>query len=86
MAADDRLSDSASTEDVLARRLRDAYRRVAAAHLSPDEKERVARRFVAICDLAKRDLDHACARLDAFLADLEGDRDTPRRRNIAECD
>ncbi|MFG1878452.1 hypothetical protein ACGFIV_26765 [Sphaerisporangium sp. NPDC049003] len=86
MAADDRLTDPASPEHELARRLRDAYRRVTAARLSPDEKERFARRFVAICDLAKRDVDHADTRLDAFLADLEEDSDTPRRRNIAECD
>ncbi|WP_424535926.1 hypothetical protein ACOZ38_38840 [Sphaerisporangium viridialbum] len=86
MAADDRLTDPASPEYELARRLRDAYRRVTAARLPPEEKERFARRFVAICDLAKRDVDHAGARLDAFLADLEEGSDTPRRRNIAECD
>ncbi|RCG32203.1 hypothetical protein DQ384_06775 [Sphaerisporangium album] len=70
----------------MARRLRDAYRRVAAARLPPDEKQRVARRFVAICDLAKRDLDHAGARLDDFLAALEAGSDTPGSRNIAGCD
>ncbi|WP_248958167.1 hypothetical protein [Sphaerisporangium perillae] len=86
MAADDRLTDPATPEDELARRLRDVYRRVAAASMSPEEKERTARRFVAICDLAKRDVDHACSRLDAFLADLEAESDTPRERNIAECD
>ncbi|MCW2878763.1 MAG: hypothetical protein JWQ95_2863 [Sphaerisporangium sp.] len=79
MAADDRLTDSASPEEELARRLRVAYRRVAALRLPPEEKERFARRFVVICDLAKRNLDLARARLDAFLADLDGDSDTPRR-------
>ncbi|MEU9884875.1 hypothetical protein [Sphaerisporangium sp. NPDC051011] len=101
MAADDRLTDAAtpgtagphtrasqaeSREDMLARRLRDAYRRVAAARLPPDEKQRIARRFVAICDLAKRDVDHACTRLDDFLAALEAESDTPSSRNIAGCD
>ncbi|GAA3839965.1 hypothetical protein GCM10022226_72930 [Sphaerisporangium flaviroseum] len=86
MAADDRLTPAPSPEDELARRLRDAYRRVAAARMSPAERERFARRFVVICDLAKRDVDHACTRLDAFLADLSAEFDTPRRRNNAECD
>ncbi|MFC4533636.1 hypothetical protein [Sphaerisporangium dianthi] len=86
MAADDRLTDTAGSEDELARRLRDVYRRVAAARMSPEEKERASRRFVAICDIAKRDVDHARARLDAFLADLEAESDTPGRGNIAECD
>ncbi|GGK70081.1 hypothetical protein Sme01_28020 [Sphaerisporangium melleum] len=86
MAADDRLTDTAGSGDELARRLRDVYRRVAAARLSPEEKERFTRRFVVICDLAKHDLDHARVRLDAFLADLEAEIDTPGRRNIAECD
>ncbi|MFC4588377.1 SCO5555 family protein [Sphaerisporangium corydalis] len=86
MAADDRLTERTGPEDELARRLRDAYRRVAAARLSPEERERVARRFVVICELSKRDVEHAGARLDAFLADLEEHSDTPRRRNNAECD
>ncbi|WP_214409598.1 hypothetical protein [Sphaerisporangium fuscum] len=86
MAADDGLTGPTSPEEELARRLRDTYRRIAAARLSPEDKERVTRRFVAICDLAKRDLDHACSRLDAFLADLGDDFDTPSRRDIAEGD
>jgi hypothetical protein len=42
------------------------------------EKERLGRRYVAICDLAKRDPERAAARLDAFLAALDSDFDTPR--------
>ncbi|MGI5287397.1 hypothetical protein ACQEVF_29240 [Nonomuraea polychroma] len=67
MAADDRLED-----DELARRLREAHRRV--RMLPASEKERLARRYLAICDLAKRDPERASARLEAFLSML----DTPR--------
>ncbi|MFC6087432.1 SCO5555 family protein [Sphaerisporangium aureirubrum] len=79
MAADDRLTPPASPEEELARRLRDAHRRVLAVRLPPAEKERFARRFVAICEIAKRNVGHAGVRLDAFLADLDGLSDTPRR-------
>ncbi|MFI6298090.1 hypothetical protein ACIBEJ_41315 [Nonomuraea sp. NPDC050790] len=72
MAADDRLDDDLE-EDELARRLREAHRRV--RMLPADEKERVARRYLAICDLAKRDPERAAGRLEAF---LEGLDDTPR--------
>ncbi|MFI6598021.1 hypothetical protein ACIBHX_17330 [Nonomuraea sp. NPDC050536] len=68
MAADDRLED-----DELARRLREAHRRVRV--LPPAEKARCARRYLAICDLAKRDPERAAARLEAFLTSLD---DTPR--------
>ncbi|MEV0346640.1 hypothetical protein AB0H88_12805 [Nonomuraea sp. NPDC050680] len=71
MAADDRLED-----DELARRLREAHRRV--RMLPAAEKERLGRRYVAICDLAKRDPERAAARLDTFLAALDSDFDTPR--------
>ncbi|NUP64922.1 MAG: hypothetical protein HOV96_40995 [Nonomuraea sp.] len=67
MAADDRLED-----DRLARRLREAHRRV--RMLPAADKERAARRYLSICDLAKHDPDRAAARLDLFLAHL----DTPR--------
>ncbi|MFI6479540.1 hypothetical protein ACIBH1_16515 [Nonomuraea sp. NPDC050663] len=73
MAADDRL-DEHLEEDDLARRLRDAHRRVRL--LTPAQQ----RRFLAICDLAKRDPDRAGTRLDAFLADLP---DTPRSQENA---
>ncbi|WP_113698656.1 hypothetical protein [Nonomuraea lactucae] len=71
MAADDRLDD-----DPLARRLREAHRRVVA--LPAPEKERFARRYLAICELAKRDPERAAARLEVFVASLGGDLDTPR--------
>ncbi|MEV0586270.1 hypothetical protein [Nonomuraea sp. NPDC050310] len=64
MAADDRLED-----DSLARRLREAHRRV---RLLPPGMQR---RFITICDLAKHDPARASARLDAFLAEVD---DTPR--------
>ncbi|NUS05045.1 MAG: hypothetical protein HOV97_21080, partial [Nonomuraea sp.] len=38
------------------------------------DKDRAARRYLSICDLAKHDPDRAAARLDLFLAHL----DTPR--------
>ncbi|MEW1842722.1 hypothetical protein AB0392_32675 [Nonomuraea angiospora] len=47
--------------------------------LPATEKERLARRYLAICDLAKRDPERAAARLDAFLAAL----DTPRSEENA---
>ncbi|KAB8193629.1 hypothetical protein FH608_020630 [Nonomuraea phyllanthi] len=71
MAADDRLEDDLQ-EDELARRLREAHRRV--RMLPSADKARLGRRYLAICDLAKRDRERAAARLDAFLAAL----DTPR--------
>ncbi|GAA0922043.1 hypothetical protein [Nonomuraea longicatena] len=73
MAADDRLEDEALEGDALARRLREAHRRVRASPRA--EKERLARKYLAICDLAKRDPERAAARLDAFLEALG---DTPR--------
>ncbi|GAA2265389.1 hypothetical protein GCM10010149_01800 [Nonomuraea roseoviolacea subsp. roseoviolacea] len=75
MAADDRLDD-----DELARRLREAHRRVSAVltGLPAAEKERLARRYLTICDLAKHDPARAAARLDLLLASLDGDLDTPR--------
>ncbi|WP_336206020.1 hypothetical protein [Nonomuraea sp. LPB2021202275-12-8] len=71
MAADDRLED-----DELARRLREAHRRV--RMLPASEKERQARRYLSICDLAKRDPQRAAARLEAFLTSLDSVSDTPR--------
>ncbi|WP_327089878.1 hypothetical protein OIE66_04465 [Nonomuraea sp. NBC_01738] len=71
MAADDRLED-----DELARRLREAHRRVRA--LPPADKARYARRYMTICDLAKHDPARAAARLDTFLEALDADSDTPR--------
>ncbi|MFG3440161.1 hypothetical protein ACGF0J_23165 [Nonomuraea sp. NPDC047897] len=75
MAADDRLTDDLE-DDELARRLREAHRRVRA--LPSADKARYARRYLAICDLAKRDPDRATARLEALLAELDGGSDTPR--------
>lgn len=75
MAADHRLADDFE-DDELARRLREAHRRVRA--LPSADKARYARRYLAICDLAKRDPERAAARLEAFLAGLDGDPDTPR--------
>ncbi|MFC4112368.1 hypothetical protein [Nonomuraea zeae] len=75
MAADDRLED-----DELARRLREAHRRVRMLSTSANatERERLARRYLTICDLAKRDPERAAARLEAFLASLGDAADTPR--------
>lgn len=63
------------TDDVaqeLAIRLRDAHRRVASLDLPEREKSRVARRLIALSDVAKTDLTRASARLDRLLADLDG--------------
>ncbi|WP_157250887.1 hypothetical protein [Nonomuraea typhae] len=72
MAADDRLDDDIK-DDELAWRLREAHRRV--RMLPTEEKERFARKYLAICDLAKRDPERAASRLETF---LEGLGDTPR--------
>ncbi|GAA5042051.1 DNA-binding response OmpR family regulator [Thermocatellispora tengchongensis] len=69
MAADDRLTEPASPDEV-ARRLRDAHRRVRALGLPIDAKKRLVRRLLAICDVSKRDLQYAEPRLAAFLDDL----------------
>ena len=65
------------TEDLsveLARRLRDAHRRVARLEVDEDEKAGWARRLVALSDAAKHDLARASARLDLLLADLDAGR------------
>lgn len=58
----------------LARRLRDAQRRVGSLEASDDQKARVARRLIALTDASKRDVTRASARLDALLADLDAGR------------
>ena len=58
----------------LATRLREAHRRVANLHATPDEKARVARRLIALTDASKRDLSRASQRLDLLLADLDAGR------------
>ena len=58
----------------LARRLRDAHRRVAALDLPDEDKARVARRLIALTDASKHDLARASARLDRLLADLDAGR------------
>ena len=58
----------------LARRLRDAHRRVASLDVDDDEKRRVATRLIALTDASKRDVARASARLDLLLADLDAGR------------
>ncbi|GLX97585.1 hypothetical protein GT755_23805 [Herbidospora sp. NEAU-GS84] len=78
MAAEDRLTGpDDDPEEFLARRLRDAQRRVRDLPLTGEERERVARRLLAICDAAKRDIPHATTRLEGFIAFLDGEFDTP---------
>jgi hypothetical protein len=90
MAADDRLNHFRESfpglDGLLARRLRDAHRRVRALGLPDDERVRLAKRLLVICDVAKRDIYHANARLEAFLIELEAYSDTPSRRNMASGD
>ncbi|MFB4286529.1 hypothetical protein ACBI99_02750 [Nonomuraea sp. ATR24] len=74
MAADHRLDD-----DELARRLREAHRRVRMLPLTDRaDRERLARHYLSICDQAKLDPGRAAARLDNFLAVLDEAADTPR--------
>ena len=56
----------------LATRLRDAHRRLASLDLPESEKARVARRLIALSDVAKTDLSRASARLDRLMTDLDG--------------
>ena len=58
----------------LAKRLRDAHRRVASMDAPEDQKGRLTRRLIALTDASKRDAGRASARLDALLADLDADR------------
>ncbi|GAA3441805.1 hypothetical protein [Planomonospora venezuelensis] len=84
MAADDGLTPA---ERELARRLRDAHRRVRALPLPAEARQRLARRLLVICDLSKHDVDHAVARLKSFLIDLDVlISDTEGAGNIAEGD
>jgi hypothetical protein len=57
----------------LARRLRDAHRRVAG--LPAAGRKRLTRQLLIITDLAKRDPRLALHRLEGFLADLDRDLD-----------
>ena len=66
------MSDELHVE--LARRLREAHRRVASLDVDEDEKRRVAVRLIALTDASKRDLVRASARLDLLLADLDAGR------------
>lgn len=86
MAADDRLSDAQALEERLARRLRDAHRRVSELALPLEERARLMRRLLAISDVAKRDIARAAGRLDAFMAGLDDAFDTPSRRNMPPGD
>ena len=82
MAADDRLTRPGGPEEDLARRLRDTQRRVRTLHAPPEERARLAKRLLAICNVAKHDISHATARLDGFIAYLDGEFDTPSEDQI----
>lgn len=90
MAADDRLNrfrESFPEEHgLLARRLRDAHRRVRLLAVPREERVRLTKRLLVICDVAKHDIYHANARLEAFLAELRAYSDTPSERNMAAGD
>jgi len=71
VAAEDGLTDSDWLPyGIVARRLRDAHRRVAA--LPPEVRPEATHRLIKITDLAKRDLARAAEKLDAFEAELNG--------------
>jgi len=58
----------------LAKRLRDAHRRVASMDAPEDQRARLTRRLIALTDASKRDAGRASARLDALVADLDAGR------------
>lgn len=62
------------TDGGLGDRLLQASRRVRELDLPPADRERAARRLVAITDASKHDLGRASQRLDALLADLDAGR------------
>ena len=66
------MSDEPHVE--LARRLRDAHRRVAQLEGNDDEKACVTGRLIALTDASKHDVGRASARLDHLLADLDAGR------------
>jgi hypothetical protein len=72
--------------EVLARRLRDAHRRVRALPVPKEERVRLTKRLLTICDAAKRDIYHANQRLETFIADLDGRSDTASGRNMPSGD
>ena len=88
MAADDHLTCGYDDPvlDALARLLRDAHRRVRALAVPEEERIRLSRRLLAICDAAKRDGQAALARAAAFLADLDRAYDTTSDRKIPQGD
>ncbi|MEV5412650.1 hypothetical protein AB0K60_27935 [Thermopolyspora sp. NPDC052614] len=90
MAADDRLNHFRESfpglDGILARRLRDAHRRVRVLPVAAEERIRLVKRLLVICDVAKRDIYHANERLVAFLSELDGYSDTPSERNMASGD
>ncbi|GGM93820.1 hypothetical protein GCM10010106_47880 [Thermopolyspora flexuosa] len=91
MAADDRVTDHfresfPGLHGLLARRLRDAHRRVRLLAVPREERVRLTKRLLVICDVAKRDIHHANARLEAFLTELAAYYDTPSERNMAAGD
>ncbi|WP_067169485.1 hypothetical protein [Microtetraspora niveoalba] len=86
MAADDCLNEFQLEDDYLARGLRDAHRRVRALDVPLEERTRLTHRLLAICNVAKQDIEHAIARLDAFIAYLDGACDTPSGRNASHGD
>ncbi len=51
-----------------------------------EERIRLVKRLLVICDVAKRDIYHANERLVAFLSELDGYSDTPSERNMASGD
>lgn len=85
MAAHDGLSDWGRYGEV-ARRLRDAHRRVAAL---PDERRPEAtHRLIKITEMAKRDLNRAEERLTAFWDELNATNDYKTDKTPADrgCD
>ena len=61
----------------LAEQLRVAHARVAALNVSVEEKASTTRRLLAISDAAKRDVQRAAQRLEAFLAELDVQHPSP---------
>ena len=66
--------DGDGLADDLARRLREAHRRVATLDADDETKQRVVRRLIAVTDASKHDLARASRRLEDLLADLDAGR------------
>ena len=69
--------DDAQLAAQLADKLRDAHRLVASLDVDAEQKSSITRRLLVISDASKHSVTRAARRLDALLAELEGQSPSP---------